>query len=69
MSDFKKRKLLVDKYYQPVERNFFYWLEHVVHWHLLLFALIAIITFAYLLFDQSSPTWASMVFNSKYYVK
>ena len=58
-SEFKKRKELIDAMDAPVERDIFFWLEHIVHWHLLLFALIMMFTFAYLFLNREAPTWAS----------
>lgn len=34
-----------------------FWLEHVVHWHLLLVAVVAVLSFGYLFFSQQ-VLWA-----------
>ena len=58
-SQFKQRKEYIDAMSAPVERDIFYWLEHIVHWHLALFSLIMVFTFAYLFLNNNSPISAS----------
>ncbi|MFA5935662.1 MAG: hypothetical protein WC787_02310 [Patescibacteria group bacterium] len=40
-----------------VEPNLVYWLEHVAHWHALLFAVIVVISLAYV-FSGGEAVWA-----------
>lgn len=55
---FKIHKAKVDAKYANIEKDFTYWMEHVVHWHLALLAIVAVLLFSYLLFDPSAPAWA-----------
>lgn len=38
--------------HEKVETNFEFWMEHVVHWHLLLFAVAVALSFGYVLVTQ-----------------
>jgi len=40
-----------------VEPDLLYWLEHVAHWHALLFAVVAVVSLLYV-FSSSSPVLA-----------
>jgi hypothetical protein len=40
-----------------IEPDLFYWLEHVAHWHALLFAVIAVLSIVYL-FSDGTVVWA-----------
>jgi len=59
VSEFKKNQAVVDKKYAPHERDIYYWLEHVVHWHLAILIVSITLLAAYLLFDPHAPAWAS----------
>ena len=59
LSAFKQNKLKVDKELAPVQKDVWYWVEHVVHWHILLFVLILMIGFLYVFFDHNSATLAA----------
>lgn len=45
----------------PVERDIWYWVEHVAHWYLLLFALVASLAIGTVLFDRNATSWAATV--------
>jgi hypothetical protein len=38
----------------PYEHDLFDWLEHVAHWHALLFAVLVVLTVGYTLFNRLS---------------
>lgn len=38
----------------PVEADLVYWLEHVVHWHALLVAVITALAIGYIFFNQDA---------------
>ncbi|MBU1032781.1 MAG: hypothetical protein ABII13_03095 [Patescibacteria group bacterium] len=54
-SKLKKRGLahvrLVDEAHKRVEPDLSFWLEHVVHWHILLLVLIFALSFGSILFS------------------
>ncbi|GEM_PF-1755847 len=58
VSEFKKHKAKIDQKYSYFERDWAYWIEHVVHWHLAFFVITLLLIFAYLLFDPRAPAWA-----------
>jgi len=51
----------VDAKYAPLERDLSYWIEHVVHWHLVLLGVALIMIFSYLLLDPQAPALASIL--------
>ncbi|MBU2566936.1 hypothetical protein KKG46_05280 [Patescibacteria group bacterium] len=59
LSAFKQNKLRVDKEMATVHKDFWFWVEHVVHWHIFLFVVIIILAFAYVFFDHNTATLAS----------
>ena len=63
LSKFKQRKAQIDADMAPIERDFYFWLEHVTHWYLLLIALVAILGLGYALFDSHSTLWAATVLS------
>ncbi|MDF1497556.1 MAG: hypothetical protein P1P90_05895 [Patescibacteria group bacterium] len=59
ISEFKKHKAKVDARHATIDRDFHFWIEHIVHWHLALLALSLVLFFSFLLFDPRAPAWAS----------
>jgi hypothetical protein len=59
VSKFKKHMAKVDAKYAPIERDLHFWIEHVVHWHLLILGISLVLFFSFLLFDPHAPAWAS----------
>lgn len=57
-SPFKKHMARVDAHFLPVKRDAWFWMEHVVHWHLFVLVMVALVAFSYLLFDPTAPALA-----------
>lgn len=45
-------RLLVLDGHRPVGTDWKYWAEHVVHWHAVLVAIVAVLAVGYLFFNQ-----------------
>lgn len=60
-SAFKKRLAQLEKDHGYVERDFWFWVEHALHWNLALFALVAVLTYAYMMLNDGSLALAQVV--------